>query len=186
MARRGWRSAAVVLAVGLIAASACSDDDTDAAPSTSVAPTTSAAPSSSPSTSSPATSSAPTSSAPTSSVPASVPDESSTGPAELTAAIDEIENKAQYESTDWGYIAIDQKTGEVLASQNPDKMLDPGSTMKGFSVSAALDAYGPDHTFVTPLYKAGTVRGDTLDGNLVLVGAGDLSLGLRAEPNGSL
>ncbi len=62
----------------------------------------------------------------------------STGPAELTAAIDKIEAKAQYESTDWGYIAIDQKTGEVLASQNPDKMFDPGSTMKGFSVSAAL------------------------------------------------
>ena len=181
MARRGWRSAAAVLAVGLIAASACSDDDTDAAPSTSVAPTTSAASSARRRrTSSASTSSAPTSSAPTS----SVPDESSTGPAELTAAIDKIEGKSQYESTDWGYIAIDQKTGEVLASQNPDKMFDPGSTMKGFSVSAALDAYGPDHTFVTPLYKAGTVSGDTLDGNLVLVGAGDLSFGLRAEPTG--
>ncbi len=38
---------------------------------------------------------------------------------------------------------------------------------------------GPTTTFVTPLYKAGTVSGDTLDGNLVLVGAGDLSFGLR-------
>ena len=35
----------------------------------------------------------------------------------------------------------------MLASQNPDKMFDPGSTMKSFAVSAALDAYGPDHTF---------------------------------------
>ena len=146
-----WRSAAAVLAVGLLAASACTDDDGgDASPSTSVAPTTSAAPSGSPS-----TSSASTSSAPTSSAPASVPDESSTGPAELTAAIEKIEDKPKYESSDWGYIAIDQETGEVLASQNPDKMFDPGSTMKSFSVSAALDAYGPDHTFVTPVYKAG-------------------------------
>src|SRR4051812_42574296 len=103
MARRGWRSAAAVLAVGLLTASACSDDDTDAAPSTSVAPTTtSAASSGSPSTSSASTS---TSTASTSSAPTrSAPDESSTGPAELTAAIDKIEAKSQYESTDWGYI----------------------------------------------------------------------------------
>jgi hypothetical protein len=30
------------------------------------------------------------------------------------------------------------------------------------------------------------VSGGTLDGNLVLVGSGDLSLGLRDEPNGTL
>jgi len=97
-----------------------------------------------------------------------------------------IEGQAKYESSDWGYIAIDQESGEVLASQNPDKMFDPGSTMKSFAVSAALEAYGPDHTFTTPLYKVGTVDGGTLDGNIVLVAAGDLSFGLRAEPDGSL
>ena len=51
-----------------------------------------------------------------------------TGPADLTAAIAAIEGKSQYASSDWGYIAIDQESGDVLASQNPDKMFDPGST----------------------------------------------------------
>ena len=59
-------------------------------------------------------------------------------------------------------------------------------SMKSFAVSAALDAYGPDHTFKTPVYKAGSVSGGTLDGNLVLVAAGDFSFGLREEPDGSL
>ena len=36
------------------------------------------------------------------------------------------------------------------------------------------------------MYKVGTVSGGTLDGNLVLVGAADLSFGLQAEPDGSL
>lgn len=117
---------------------------------------------------------------------ASAADQLATGPADLTAAIAAIEGKSKYESSDWGYIAIDQESGEVLASQNPDKMFDPGSTMKSYTVSAALEAYGGDHTFTTPVYKVGTVSGGTLDGNLVLVGAGDLSFGLRAEPDGSL
>jgi len=59
----------------------------------------------------------------------------------------------------------------------------PRSPITTVPVSAALEAYGPDHTFTTPVYK---VSGGTPDGNLVLVGAADLSFGLRAEPDGSL
>jgi D-alanyl-D-alanine carboxypeptidase/D-alanyl-D-alanine-endopeptidase (penicillin-binding protein 4) len=81
---------------------------------------------------------------------------------------------------------LDQKTGEVLASQNPVRMFDPGSTMKTFAVSAALERYGNDYVFRTPVYRVGTQSGDTLNGNLVLVGSGDLSFGLRKQPDGSL
>jgi len=65
-------------------------------------------------------------------------------------------------------------------------MFDPGSTMKSFSVSAALKAYGDDYKITTPVYRAGSVSGGTLVGNLVLVGSGDLSFGLREESDGSL
>ena len=122
------------------------------------------------------------SSTPSSSTPGTTP----TGPTELTKALLAIENQPKYKPSDWGYIAIDQKTGEVLAAQNPDKMFDPGSTMKSFSVTAALKAYGDDYKITTPVYRAGSVSGDTLNGNLVLVGSGDLSFGLREQPNGSL
>lgn len=115
-----------------------------------------------------------------------VPESERTGPADLTAALLEIESQPKYASSDWGYIAMDLETGEVLASQNEDDLFDPGSTMKTFAVSAALDAYGAEHTFDTPVYKDGTVAGDTLTGNVVLVAGGDLSFGLRAEPDGTL
>jgi D-alanyl-D-alanine carboxypeptidase/D-alanyl-D-alanine-endopeptidase (penicillin-binding protein 4) len=127
-------------------------------------------------------SSTPSSSTPSSSIPGTSP----TGPTDLTKALLAIENQPKYKPSDWGYIAIDQKTGEVLAAQNADKMFDPGSTMKSFSVTAALKAYGNDYKFTTPVYRVGDVNGHVLKGNLVLVGSGDLSFGLREQPNGSL
>lgn len=109
-----------------------------------------------------------------------------TGPADLAARFTAIEQDPRYTHADWGFLVIDQKTGEVLASQAPDRMFDAGSTMKTFSVAAALDAYGNDHVFRTPVYKTGTQAGDALNGDLVLVGSGDLSFGLRKQPDGSL
>ena len=127
------------------------------------------------------------SSTPSSSTPSSSPQGATpTGPKKLTKALLAIENQPKYEPSDWGYIAIDQETGEVLAAQNPDKMFDPGSTMKSFAVSAALKAYGDDYKITTPVYRVGEVSGRVLNGNLVLVGSGDLSFGLREQPNGSL
>jgi len=108
------------------------------------------------------------------------------GPAHLTKALAAIEDLQKYEPSDWGYVVLDQKSGKVLASQNANKMFDPGSTMKTFAVSTALRLYGNDYKFTTPVYREGTIAGDTLKGNLVLVASGDLTLGLRQEPNGSL
>ena len=110
-----------------------------------------------------------------------------TGPPDLTSALLAIEQGPRYQqSADWAYLVLDQKTGEVLASQSPLRMFDAGSTMKTFAVFAALEHYGNDYLFRTPVYRAGTQSGDTLNGNLVLVGSGDLSFGLRKEPDGSL
>jgi D-alanyl-D-alanine carboxypeptidase/D-alanyl-D-alanine-endopeptidase (penicillin-binding protein 4) len=109
-----------------------------------------------------------------------------TGPTDLTTALLAIEQGPRYQQSDWGYLVLDQKTGEVLASQAPVRMFDAGSTMKTFAVSAALEHYGNDYVFRTPVYRAGSQSGDTLNGNLVLVGSGDLSFGLRKQPDGSL
>ncbi|HEY1444665.1 MAG TPA: D-alanyl-D-alanine carboxypeptidase/D-alanyl-D-alanine-endopeptidase [Acidimicrobiales bacterium] len=110
----------------------------------------------------------------------------STGPQSLTTALAAIEDQSRYDHSTWGYQVEDAKTGKVLASQNGRSMFDPGSTMKIYSNATALRLYGPNYRFTTPAYRLGTVTGGTLDGNLVLVGSGDLSLGLRDEPNGTL
>lgn len=108
------------------------------------------------------------------------------GVAKAVGAIDRIEREPIYRQSDWGYTIVEQKSGRVLASQNAHKMFDPGSTMKAYSVAAALRAYGPNYRFHTPVYRTGTVTGGTLAGNLVLVGSGDLTFGLRERPKGSL
>jgi len=117
----------------------------------------------------------------TTSAPGSTP-----GPAGLTAALAKIQDQPRYQPSDWGYSVLDQETGEVLAAQNADHLFDPGSTMKTFAVSTALRLYGSDYRFLTPVYRVGNVTGGSLNGNLVLVGSGDLSLGLREEPDGTL
>ena len=58
--------------------------------------------------------------------------------------------------------------------------------MKTYSVSTALQHYGPNYRFRTPVYRQGTVAGGTLSGNLVLVASGDMSFGLREQRNGTL
>lgn len=109
-----------------------------------------------------------------------------TGPQDLTTALAAIENHSRFDHSTWGYQVVDQKSGHVLASQNGQSMFDPGSTMKIYSTATALRLYGPNYRFTTPAYRQGTMTGGTLNGNLVLVGSGDLSLGLRDKPDGTL
>jgi D-alanyl-D-alanine carboxypeptidase/D-alanyl-D-alanine-endopeptidase (penicillin-binding protein 4) len=111
---------------------------------------------------------------------------SATGPSNLTNQLAAIEDMSRYSQSDWGYAIVDQKSGDVIAAQNDQKMFDPGSTMKTYAVATALRLYGPDYRFKTPVYKEGTVSGGTLTGNLDLVGSGDLTFGLRSQPNGTL
>ena len=66
------------------------------------------------------------------------PPGSATGSKSLTDALADIENLPKYESSDWGYSVLDQKTGDVLAADNADHYFDPGSTMKTYSVATAL------------------------------------------------
>ncbi len=109
-----------------------------------------------------------------------------TGLAKVQRTFSSIVNKPLYRQADWGYTVIDQKTGRTLLARNQQKMFDPGSTMKLYSVPTALSKYGPNYRFRTPVYREGKVSGGTLTGNLVLVGSGDLTFGLRQRRNGTL
>ncbi len=111
---------------------------------------------------------------------------STSGAAKVAKAIEQIENLSRYQQSDWGYEVLDQTSRAVLLEQNPQKMFDPGSTMKFYAVAAALKEYGSSYRFRTRLYREGTVSNGTLTGNLVLVGSGDMTFGLREEPGGKL
>jgi D-alanyl-D-alanine carboxypeptidase/D-alanyl-D-alanine-endopeptidase (penicillin-binding protein 4) len=101
-------------------------------------------------------------------------------PPALPATIQQIMDKPRYGNGSWSLLVADVETGETLYSLNPDELSLTGSTRKLFSVGMALDSLGPDHRVETPVHRLGEVdEHGTLDGNLALVGAGDLTFGGR-------
>ncbi len=105
----------------------------------------------------------------------------------LPDAILEIINDAKYKHSAWGLLVADVATGETLYELNPDVMMVPGSTAKLFSTAAAQDALGADYTFTTPIYATGVISPDgTLNGDLILVASGDLTMGGRTKPDGTI
>ncbi len=56
-----------------------------------------------------------------------------------------------------------------------------------FPVGRLLNQIGAGHKFVTPIYKHGNVNSSgVLDGELILVASGDLTMGGRTEANGKI
>lgn len=107
-------------------------------------------------------------------------------PSDVSAAINQVTSEPRYEHSSWGFSVRDLSTGEVLLEQSSDKMFVPGSIFKTFSGATVLDAYGPDYRFRTPVYRTDALNQGVLEGDLVLVASGDLSLGLREQPDGTM
>jgi PBP4 family serine-type D-alanyl-D-alanine carboxypeptidase len=96
-------------------------------------------------------------------------------------------NAPKYGGATWGLRAVDLETAKPVASLGPDSLFFTGSVRKLFSVGLALNALGPDHRFTTPVYRLGQVtREGVLEGDLVLVASGDLTLGGRDRPDGTI
>src|SRR5262245_56407151 len=82
----------------------------------------------------------------------------------------------------WGAIVVSLTRGDTLFAQNADGMMQPASTMKMYTSAVALDQFGPDFTFHTPVLRDGSVGNDgTLAGNLYLKGVGDPSMSRSEE-----
>lgn len=107
-------------------------------------------------------------------------------PSEVTAAIDRVTSKSRYEHSSWGISVRDLSTGKGLLGQSSDKMFVPGSIFKTFSGATVLDGYGPDYRFKTPIYRTGALKKGVLEGDMVMVASGDLSLGLREQSDGTM
>lgn len=106
--------------------------------------------------------------------------------AELAEKIRQVINRPEYGQSHWGILVADAKTGEPLFAKNPEKLFTPASTTKLYSCAAALTAFGANHRFVTPVYAIGKIDDGELQGDLILVGRGDFTLGGRTKPDGTL
>jgi D-alanyl-D-alanine carboxypeptidase/D-alanyl-D-alanine-endopeptidase (penicillin-binding protein 4) len=53
-------------------------------------------------------------------------------------------------------------------------------------MGAGWQHFGPDSRVVTPVKRSGTMSGSTLDGNLILVAKGDMTMDGRTKPDGTV
>jgi D-alanyl-D-alanine carboxypeptidase/D-alanyl-D-alanine-endopeptidase (penicillin-binding protein 4) len=104
----------------------------------------------------------------------------------LAEAIEAIINAPQFKTAHWGVLVNDRNSGATLYEHQSDKMFAPASTTKLYSTAAALDEFEPDYRFRTPIYALGKIDNGRLDGNLVLVASGDLTMGGRTDAAGHI
>ena len=79
-----------------------------------------------------------------------------------------------HRSAFWGVQITRLDNRETLFAHNAGKRFQPASNMKLLVAAAALDLWGPDHRFRTPVFLEGRLDGrGRVIGNLVLAGRGD-------------
>ena len=74
------------------------------------------------------------------------------------------------------FVAMDARTGDVIAEHGARQLLVPASNMKVLTAAAALLGPGPDHLILTDLVLHGVSRDGDLYGSLRLRGEGDPTL----------
>ncbi len=101
--------------------------------------------------------------------------------------IDAVMTRPLYQGASWGLRVVDANTGFVLLEKSPGQKFFIGSVRKMFSVGLLLNKVGADRTFDTPVFRTGPVDGGGgLQGNLVVVASGDLTMGGHRNPDGTL
>lgn len=101
--------------------------------------------------------------------------------ARLAAELDSAFATPQFARAMWGVVVQSLEDGEVLYRRNAEKLFKPASNMKLVTGAAALVRLGADFRFRTPVLARGALRGDTLAGDLLVVGRGDPSLSQRVS-----
>ncbi len=105
----------------------------------------------------------------------------------LETRVESVLNTPGYASGHWGLLVVDAKSGEVVYQKNADQLFCPASVTKVYSTAAAMTELGADFRFKTPVVRNGEIQKDgALKGDLILVASGDLSLGGRTAPDGTL
>ena len=105
----------------------------------------------------------------------------------LAMRVETVLKSPGYKSGHWGLLVVDAKTGATVFERNPDELFCPASVTKLFTTAAALVDLGADYRFQTPVVRRGSVESNgTLKGDLILVAQGDLCLGGRTGPEGTL
>jgi D-alanyl-D-alanine carboxypeptidase/D-alanyl-D-alanine-endopeptidase (penicillin-binding protein 4) len=103
----------------------------------------------------------------------------------VSRSADKLLNNSLLRGASWSILAIDLETGRILLSRTPERTLIPGSGMKLLITACALETLGPEYRTYTTVGYTGEIASDgTLNGDLVVVGAGDPTLASRYRKTG--
>ena len=81
---------------------------------------------------------------------------------------------------EFGVMVVSLTRGDTLFARNAGEMMQPASTMKLFSTAAALDRFGPEHTFSTDVLRDAAIGPNgVLGGDIFLRADGDPSMSSR-------
>lgn len=98
-------------------------------------------------------------------------------------AFDQFQHQESLKNGISSLTVFDGKTGQTIYSANEHMGLATASTMKIITAATALDFLGKDHQFKTTLYYTGDIdENGTLNGNIIVSGTGDPTLGSPRYP----
>lgn len=97
----------------------------------------------------------------------------------LQRDLDAIFSATDLANAFFGVAVLAADTGEVLYRLNAEKLMLPASNMKIVTMAVAAERLGWDYRFETTLASAATIVDGVLQGDLVIVGSGDPTIGTR-------
>jgi D-alanyl-D-alanine carboxypeptidase/D-alanyl-D-alanine-endopeptidase (penicillin-binding protein 4) len=104
----------------------------------------------------------------------------------LTSRLEAVLTRPQYKHARWGVLVVEADSGKAVYERNAEQLFAPASVTKLYSCAAARASQGADYRFETPVHQRGKVTDGKLDGDLILVAKGDLTLGGRTLHDGTM
>ena len=94
-------------------------------------------------------------------------------PAGFPAAVANALRAARLPATAIGFFVQDVTATKPALALNPERAMNPASVMKLVTTYSALELLGPSFVWKTGFFANGTLRGEVLDGDLIIKGSGD-------------
>lgn len=95
----------------------------------------------------------------------------------LSKAVEKLQQDPQLKHAILGVSVVKTETGETVFELNAQTGLAPASCQKTITSAAAMELLGPAYRYATTLGYNGTINNGSLNGNLILTGSGDPTLG---------
>jgi len=99
----------------------------------------------------------------------------------LDAELDSAFAGVPFARASWGVVVQSRDNGQVLYRRNAERLFMPASNQKILTGATALARLGAEFRYHTPVLARGTRSGDTLRGDLVVIGRGDFTLSQHAR-----